>query len=261
MSSDIKFTTPRVSKYGGKKFSYESNPILKDVHTVWDLSKFQTVRQPIVIGNMNRFEMDLIQEYECFLDMPIKMAGSNEYRIPGEIYHIDFFVKRVAEYEHLINKNVEDYYCYLTLDVGRLKVGETQRRGGCHVDGFQGARIQPKNFINRSYTTSNILPTVFYPHPFETWHLDEEVDNFFLDFDRQAKEDLAWRPRHGEIVLMDAYCVHRADVTPAMLHDRLRVFIRMSYDVRIFDRLGNTHNPMFDYNWEMVPRDVQSTLR
>ena len=26
---------------------------------------------------------------------------------------------------------------------------------------------------------------------------------------------------------------------------------------RVFDRLGNAHNPLFDYAWEMVERDIE----
>jgi hypothetical protein len=37
-----------------------------------------------------------------------------------------------------------------------------------------------------------------------------------------------------------------------------RTWVRLSFEVRIFDRLGNTHNPMFAYDWPMVPRDIES---
>ncbi len=53
---------------------------------------------------------------------------------------------------------------------------------------------------------------------------------------------------------MNAYSVHRGvDATV----DTFRTWLRLSYEVREFDRLGNAHNPLFDYNWKMVERDIE----
>ena len=47
----------------------------------------------------------------------------------------------------------------------------------------------------------------------------------------------------------------RGDAAPERVY---RTWIRLSFEVRKFDRLGNAHNPMFDYDWEMVSRDIES---
>ncbi len=57
---------------------------------------------------------------------------------------------------------------------------------------------------------------------------------------------------------MDAYAVHTA---AQVTIETDRTFVRLSYSVRKFDRLGNSHNPFFDYTWDMVERDVHLTLR
>ena len=246
LSGDGFTLTPRKVPCAGESL------ILKDVNRVWDLSQFQTIRRPVVMG---RF--DFLYRYPRILDLPIKMLDS-EYRIPEEVRGMRGFIQQAINFEHSLNPRVDSYYCYLTIDQGWVEPGQTQRRAGCHVDGFQGARINPKGMINRSYLTSNCLTSVFYPHAFQTQHLREDRDNFFLDFDRQAREDLAWRPQAGEIVLADAYCVHRCDVA---IKKVWRTFARVSFDVREFDRLGNTHNPMFKYQWEMVARETQKSLR
>jgi hypothetical protein len=38
-----------------------------------------------------------------------------------------------------------------------------------------------------------------------------------------------------------------------------RTWLRLSFEERrrIFDRRGNAHNPLFDYAWEMVERDIE----
>ncbi len=53
-------------------------------------------------------------------------------------------------------------HAYITIDQGLIEPGSTQRKGGAHVDGFQGARINPKNEINYSYIVSNLTPTACY---------------------------------------------------------------------------------------------------
>jgi hypothetical protein len=233
--------------------TYSDSLVLKDPNQIWNLNQFQTIRQPVVIGNFNKWN----HKFPRILDCPIKFPNSS-FRIPLECIKLQNAIQQIINFEYSINPLFNYFYCYLTIDTGIVKATTTQRRAGCHVDGFQGARINPKTIINRSYISSNCLPTVFYPHEFKTNHLDESKDNFFLDFDRQAKEEFAWRPNENDIVLSDAYCVHRCDVAKQNIY---RTFFRLSFDVKKFDRLGNTHNPSFNYNWKMVTRDIQKSLK
>ena len=104
---------------------------------------------------------------------------------------------------------------------------------------------------------SDAVPTAFYVQPFHVEGLDERYHNFFSEFNRQALPERAWYPRPYDITLMDAYTVHKAETTPYPVY---RTFLRLSYTMRMFDRLGNAHNPLFNYQWEMVSRDTQSEL-
>ena len=70
----------------------------------------------------------------------------------------------------------------------------------------------------------------------------------------ETKSQHVWYPKNGEINLMDAYCVHRGSEAEV---ETFRTWIRLSFEVRVFDRLGNAHNPMFDYNWIMQKRDIE----
>jgi len=236
-----------------------NHPIIRSVHTIWDLANFATARKPIVIGEIEDRSgfVNLHATVSRTLDMPIKFPGT-DYRLPMELRQFKGPLERMIGYEHAINPHVDVYHAYVTVDFERIRAGRTQRRGGCHVDGFQGERIDPKNSINRSYIVANIAPTVFYPQVFEMDHLDVRRHNFFLDFDRQSDESKATRPEPFEIVLIDAYTVHRADNLDV---DAFRVFLRLSYDVLKFDRLGNTKNPLFNYTWNMVAREAQKHLR
>jgi len=197
----------------------------------------------------------LVEHLPRCLDMPLRLAGQEEYALPEEWASLLPLVKRIAAVEHRNNPSaVEDYHTYLTVDCSYVEPGVTQRRGGLHVDGFQGSRIGVKTKTTRNYVATSNGGTRFFPQTFFT-DLDESRYNIFRGFDLQAGAPIV-APEHT-VVFMDAYSVHESG---AARFAGLRCFLRLTYDVKIFDRLGNTKNSMLAYDWTMVERDVQSTL-
>eukprot|EP01119_Soliformovum_irregulare_P002643 TRINITY_DN12897_c0_g1_i1.p1 TRINITY_DN12897_c0_g1~~TRINITY_DN12897_c0_g1_i1.p1 ORF type:complete len:359 (-),score=50.24 TRINITY_DN12897_c0_g1_i1:64-1140(-) len=240
--------------------SAERSLILRDLNTIWDLKNFEQPRIPITIDVLSPAECSHIGSVPLprILDMPIKFPGSLEYRLPQELEGIRDLIQRIADYEAKINSSAIDYYCYLTIDRGNITPGECLREAPCHVDGFQGSRWQPKKRVNHTYSCSDVLPTTYYVQPFDFSGLKDDVHNFFWEMNRQValtNSLYAWQAENGGITLMDGYTVHRGTETAQI---QSRTFVRMSFEERIFDRLGNAHNPMFEYNWEMVPRDIEA---
>jgi hypothetical protein len=234
------------------------SPIIRALNTVWDLREFRTPRRPVSLGILPS------EQHAVFapgmprtLDMPIKFPGS-DFRLPETFARLAPLIQIVADYEAVINADCYDeYYCYLTVDQGLVAEGKLQREAPCHVDGFQGARWNPKVRCNHTYTLSDRLPTVYYVQPFALEHLDEARHNFFWEMNRQVAETRsahAWQPEPYQLTLMDCYSVHRGTSAPEPMY---RTFLRLSFEVRIFDRLGNAHNPLFRYHWPMVPRDIE----
>ena len=88
-------------------------------------------------------------------------------------------------------------------------------------------------------------------------HLDEGVHDHFLEMDRQKVDRSKILTDNYHIYLINAYTVHEAT---AARQTGFRTFLRISFDVKEFDRLGNTINPLFDYKRDMTPREVQSGL-
>ncbi len=231
----------------GNTWKYSSNQ--------WDLDCFNTLQIPTKLGKIgNEFSYS---SGVRILDMPIKMPHSNKYSIPKELKQWYSVIKRIIELEHHFNSYIDKYYAYITIDQGYVKKGMTQRHEGCHVDGFQGGRIKNKNSINRSYIISDVDTTLIYNQKFKVNLLDENKHDFFKELELQSNKNNIWQPEPYEIVLMNVYTVHKAAIAKS---DGYRTFFRISYDVREFDRLGNTHNPMFDYNWNMVHRNVYKNL-
>jgi hypothetical protein len=229
-------------------------PVLRDLGRVWDVSRFETGRAPIELGELEDRSAFSEPRGINVLDLPIKMAGSeDDYRLPKELEPFREAIQRIIDAEHSLHPPGElaKYYAYLTIDQGFVEKGRYQRRPGLHVDGFQGKSIEPKTEVNHSYVVSNRTPTVYFTHPFDFSHLEDGRHDFFLEMDRQADEGRTLRTRPYRIYLMDGYSVHRAEKAARAGH---RTFLRLSFEREVFDRKGNTHNPLFDYAWPMVEK-------
>lgn len=237
----------------------EESPIIADLNSIWDLKKFLNPRIPLSLGKLSLEEQMLFSQAGMprTLDMPIKFPGSN-FRIPKTFEQFIPVIQRVANYEAAINPDCfDEYYCYMTIDQGTVKPETLQREAPCHVDGFQGARWKPKVRINHTYVVGDKLPTSYYIQPFDFAHLDEAKHNFFWEMNKivaETNSKYVWTPEENEINLIDAYTVHRG--TEATV-ETFRTWMRLSFEVRKFDRLGNAHNPLFQYDWDMVPRDIE----
>jgi hypothetical protein len=237
------------------------SPLLRRMNTVWDLARFLEPAPPLQCGLLSEEERRRFSAPgpgPNVLDMPIKFPGIAEYRVPAAYEQFRPVLERVADFEAAVNPLWNDYYCYLTLRRGPVKAGTAHHEAPCHVDGFQGARWNPKVRVNHTYTVTDCLPTVYYVQPFDFAGLDEARHDFFWEMNCQVADTNsahAWTGAPYVIELMDAYCVHRAAEAET---DQERTWLRLSFEVRVFDRLGNAHNPLFDYAWEMVPRDIEA---
>jgi hypothetical protein len=197
------------------------------------------------------------------LEMPVLMPQSNgEYRLPKEVAHLSPIIETIAAHERAKNPYYDERYAYLTVDQRPVRAGNTQRSPGLHVDGFQGNRITDAfggNLpIDTQYIVYDALPTVFYNQPFPVGTLNTGTHNYFSAFEMLGDERHAFRLNPFEILSFSSYAVHRADTS---LIDQQRTFLRVTYCHSQLVRWGNTYNPMFDYNWEMVNRDIPTSLR
>jgi hypothetical protein len=237
------------------------NPIIRSLNTPFDTREFSTVHRPISLGRIATPELIIFSQPDVqrVLDMPIKFPDCDEYRIPRALGQFAATIQRMIDFEYSINPELNDYFAYLTIDQGTVKADTLQREAPCHVDGFQGARWQPKVRGNHTYTVSDKIPTAYYLQPFDFSNLDESKHDFFWEMNAQVadtKEAYKWQPQDAEITLMDCYSVHRG--TQAR-ETTFRTWLRLSFEERsrVFDRLGNAHNPLFDYDWAMVERDIE----
>jgi hypothetical protein len=247
------YTTPRA----------EESPVIRCLNRTWDLGEFEHPRKPVSLGVLTKEEISVFAQPDAVrvLDLPIKMPDCDEYRLPRALEQFKGAISRIIDVEHRVNPHHAEYHAYLTIDQRWVEPGTLHREAPCHVDGFQGARWKPKCKNNHSYTVSDLLPTAYYVQPFDFRALDETRHDFFWEMNAQVadtNEAHRWQPQPAEITLMDCYCVHRGVENES--NERVfRTWLRLSFEERrrIFDRLGNGHNPLFDYAWKMVDRDIE----
>jgi hypothetical protein len=237
------------------------SPVIRGIHSVWDLAEFTRPRRPVSLGVLSADELALFARPGAprVLDLPIKMPDCPEYRLPRAFAQFAPTVQRIIDVEHAINPHHAEYFAYLTIDQRPVQPGTLHREAPCHVDGFQGARWKPKCHTNHSYTVSDLLPTAYYVQPFDFTGLDEARHDFFWEMNAQVadtNEAHRWQPEPAELTVMDCFCVHRGVEAS---RPTFRTWLRLSFEERrrIFDRLGNGHNPLFDYRWTMVERDIE----
>lgn len=225
----------------------------------FDLAEFLRPRRPASIGTVPeslRAGIDANGLVDV-LDLPIKFPGT-EFRLPRALRQIAPVVQMVANAEFHLNEGCfDEYYCYLTIDQGFVGPGELHREAPVHVDGFQGARWNPKHRANHSYTVGSTLGTRYYPIPFDFTSFDVARYNAYWEMNAAVADDNAahsWCPGPWELTLMDCYCAHRG---VEATERTWRTWLRFSFETRAFDRLGNAHNPLFRYAWNMVERDIE----
>lgn len=197
------------------------------------------------------------------LDMPIRLATEEEYAIPSNWEPIYPALKSIIDIEHSNNINWREYYTYLSVHYTPfLKIAEQQRHAGCHTDGFQGIRETTRTKSSRSYVAVTNGGTRYFPQTFVS-NLDAGEFNVFEGFDLQVQKD-----NHGNLIyevaeennfyFFDAYTVHESG---AAARNGSRLFIRLTWEKKLFDRAGNTKNAMLNYDWPPVSYDVRNDLK
>lgn len=209
-------------------------------------SLFQTFNLEQYLYPRLPIDMGLVEEdeYNCdinVLRMPLKFPNT-DYRVPSELNGLMPLITRAAEYESFINPRHNDCFCHITFDKSFIQADQFHRFPGFHGDGVQGVKITPKVPVEHSYIFATNPSTEFCLQPFFLTHLDESKHNFFLEFDKQAKECNVYGSLSNHLYLIDPYMVHR---TPKILVPTKRVFGRITYAFTELQHPKNTVNPMF----------------
>lgn len=190
-------------------------------------------------------EIDLEpSEFQYYIYLPIKMAGSYEVRIPENLKWLVPLLDEIC---------VElDDYVYVTVKNMIHQAGCPVNRPGWHSDGFG------TDDVNYIWYDGN--PTEFAVGNFEKYDPVPEDDKLSMDhFDRWAlflklEDEVEFKEYQPKsLIRMDQYVIHRVSEKP---FTGTRCFVKISVSKNKYDLQGNSHNHLFNYDWDMKPREV-----
>lgn len=222
---------------------------LLGIGEVWNKQEFQYPRQPVPIAkvlNTYAFQAPMPN----VVDLPIKMKGDSTIYLPYEYRGMGETIAKIIDCDKQINPHFDDYYAYLTVDKRPVKAGNSQRRYGCHVDGFQSDLVEPKVRTRHCYVVSDTLGTEFITDGFEIKNIGDTVNDWYESFQHQSEHMERVKAQPFEINLFDAYQVHTSTVAT---EDTERTLARVSFSVRQLNRIGNGINPLIKEEWKYQP--------
>ncbi|MGH2666023.1 hypothetical protein [Flavobacterium sp.] len=187
-------------------------------------------------------------EMMFYQDMPIKMKR----------YSTPLYEDRISVFNEIILAAIDDFikiygieqyintYVYLSVKHLFQPVKEPFNRPGWHCDGFM------TNDINYIWSDKN--PTVFN---FSEFILTQNDSISIKEMEIQANPENNFIYPENTLIRLNQYNVHRvADVTEA----GMRAFIKISFSTDKYNLVGNSHNYLLDYNWEMQERNVDRNI-
>ncbi len=147
------------------------------------------------------------------------------------VYGLD---KYVASYIYLTAK-----YLYQKPDCGF-------NRPGYHCDGFMTDDV--------NYIWSDRFPTVFNKTEF---NLSMDDSGSLVEMEQQAIPENEITFPEKTLLRLNQYNVHKvADISEA----GMRAFIKVSFSNDKYDLIGNSHNYLIDYNWDMKERQSERNI-
>ena len=219
---------------------------------------------PVIIGNIqNQEEYSKNNNGKILwtLELPVKMPEKG-WRVPTELGQFSEFLVKCSEYEKSVNYDYDKTYAYISVDQRPADPHASQRRTGWHGDSYiaekSGEVIRTQSGIEMDsiYTCYDCLPTLFCPGPFdfEANKIDGENKQQVLDlFDRKAGTLPHVVYPNYSILRFGPECVHSVSLNNT--NDIVqRTFVKLVFSQYIYNRLGNDHNYLFNYQWKMHER-------
>lgn len=197
------------------------------------MEKLKVGSAPIIIG-----EYDFkCQEMMFVQDMSVVMPGLG-LRLPPNL----MFLRNVFDD---IQYSTKHDYVYVSCK-SMFVTKESRGRPGWHLDGFG------TNDIN--YVWSDGFPTEFYIGDIELTN-DPIISRLEMD-ELISDENITIYP-NKKLLMMDSKVVHRVSTDTRI---GFRTFIKITVSTNQFRLFGNAHNYLFDYDWEMVKRNLDRNL-
>lgn len=186
---------------------------------------------PEDLGVVNLICQEMLH-YQC---LPIKLIDTPGYRVPERLKWVEPLLKRFP-FPH-------DKYVYLTARNTFVTPGYSGSRPGWHSDGFMTEDI--------NYIWYDALPTEFAVQEFD---ITENCEESLRQFEQQVQPEYIKTYPAKTLLKLTPSVIHR----PAQnnWYEGLRLFVKISVSKHRYNLLGNSHNHLLDYAWQMEKRQT-----
>jgi hypothetical protein len=231
----------------------------------WDHSEYNKVNFPIIVSNLENkesFSQVNAERGRGFLDLPIHMPDQG-WRLPPLVDQFKEMIGKVIQCERLSNPNFEnDHYVYITIAQSLVNPEESQRRSGWHADSYRRTNNKLGIDVDHVYLAYDVIPTLFSKGTFNFEGVDvQSLIAVLAHFNSSAEQQEIGDYPPYTLLRLDPYVVHNASRNMAE-KPMFRTFVRISISKKRYRNSANTHNPLFNYNWEKTTRwDRQQHLK
>lgn len=185
----------------------------------------------------------------CFYQyLPIKLKSMDIMVLEKRLYSLRSLLNQIEKdfIEDFGNKLFKESYVYLTVKKLFQTAGSNFNRPGYHSDGFM------TNDIN--YIWSDNTGTIFNHGHF---NLSQNDSDSILEMQNQADERCENIYKDGSLLRLNQFNIHKCQEVKI---DRMRTFIKVSFSKDKYDLIGNSHNYLLNYNWEMKERKYERNI-
>ena len=185
-----------------------------------------------------------ISEFMLYQNLPIMMypEAKDEIRLPPNLQSLRSLVKMALD-DYVLTYQILPVYVYITAKKSWVVAGNTQNRAGWHCDGFGTDDI--------NYIWSDVCPTKYAFQDFYDISDDHEVS--LAQFEQQINPDTVMTCVPYGLYRLDNTIVHAPPVVDEPI---LRSFVKLSFSNNRYNLENNSHNYLFNYDWEMYARKV-----
>lgn len=201
-------------------------------------------QKPKILGNIEIISNEMF----FYQYLPIKMYGDTQIKIEDRLSQFNDIVGMVS-CDFVADFGLErfrDSYMYLTAKNLFVSADCNFNRGGWHSDGFMTDDI--------NYIWSDFYPTEFVFGDFEV--IQDDLKSL-VEFDFIGSNNKRETYIENCVLRLNQFVIHRCGKvrTP-----RMRQFVKISFSKDKYDLIGNSHNYLFDYKWEMRKRNYERNI-
>jgi hypothetical protein len=169
--------------------------------------------------------------------LPIKLAYESAIRLPERLRVFKPLVDAALEIEFTVDK-----YIYLTAKYIYATPDNLGNRGGWHSDGFGTEDI--------NYIWCDKFPTEFCIQDF---NLSDDHERSMIEMEQQVNPANIIQYTPYQLLKLTPANIHRC---PIISEGGFRAFVKISISTEKYNLVGNSHNYLLDYEWEMFEREM-----